>query len=102
MRFAEGAIITGQASLGFRDFRPLSPLLFDYRGLIANGDLRFTILSVTRVTVQASRDLSYSYDELQPYFVEGGARTTVSHHVAGPVDAIGLVGRYRRPVPDAH
>jgi hypothetical protein len=96
VRFAEGAIINGQASLGFRDFRPLSPMLFDYRGLIASGDLRFTVLSVTRITVQASRDLNYSFDESQPYYMEAGARTTVSHHVTGPVDAIGLVGRYRR------
>ena len=96
VRFAEGAIINGQASLGFRNFRPLGPLLFDYRGLIASGDLRFTILSVTRISVQASRDLNYSYDESQPYYLEAGARATVSHHITGPVDAIGLVGHYRR------
>jgi hypothetical protein len=96
VRFAEGAILTGQASVGFREFRALSPLVPDYRGLIASGNVRFTLLSATRITVMASRDLNYSFDESQPYYLEAGARTTVSHHVTGPVDAIGLVGRFRR------
>ena len=64
--------------------------------------LRFTIASVTRVDAAGDRDLVYSYDELQPYYLdsEGGARTTVSHHVAGPVDAIGWSGA-SPAVPDA-
>jgi hypothetical protein len=93
VRFAEGAIINGQASLGFRDFRSVSGVLPPFRGLIAGGALRYSLMNVTRFEVRATRDLSYSYDNLYPYYLESGGQVTVSQRVVGPLEAIGLAGR---------
>ena len=93
VRFAEGAIINGEASLGFRDFRPRSRVLPAFRGLIASAALRYTLMNVTRFEVNGTRDLTYSYDEDYPYYLESGGQLTVSQRVVGPVDAIALAGR---------
>jgi hypothetical protein len=93
VRFAEGAIINGQASLGFRDFRSVSGALPPFRGLIAVGDLRYTLMNVTRFEVRTARDVSYSYDNLYPYYLESGGQVTVSQRIVGPLEAIGLAGR---------
>lgn len=93
VRFAEGAIINGQASLGLRDFRSVSGAMPPFRGLIASGDLRYTLMNVTRFELRANRDVAYSYDELQPYYLDSGAQVTVSQRIVGPLDAIGLAGR---------
>jgi len=93
VRFAEGAIINGQASVGVRDFRSVTGLLPPFRGLIASGDLRYTLMNVTRFEVRANRDISYSYDNLYPYYLEAGGQLTVSQRIVGPFDGIVLGGR---------
>lgn len=91
--FAEGAILNGQAFAGVRDFRPLTNAMPPFRGLVAGGDIRFSIASVTRFEVRGNRDLAYSYDELQPYYLDSGGQVTLYQRVVGPVDAIALAGR---------
>jgi len=91
--FAEGAILTGQAFAGMRDFRPLTNALPPFRGLIAGGDVRFSVASVTRFELRGNRDLVYSYEELQPYYLDSGGQLTLYQRLVGPVDAIALVGR---------
>ena len=91
--FAEGAILTGQAFAGMRDFRPLTNALPPFRGFIAGGDVRFSIASVTRFELRGNRDLVYSYEELQPYYLDSGGQVTLYQRLVGPVDAIALVGR---------
>ena len=93
VNFAEGAILNGQAFAGMRDFRPLTAAMPPFRGLIAGGDIRFSIASVTRFELRGNRDLVYSYDELQPYYLESGGQATLYQRVIGPVDAIALAGR---------
>jgi len=91
--FAEGAILNGQAFAGMRDFRPLTNALPPFRGLIAGGDVRFSVASVTRFELRGNRDLAYSYDQLQPYYLDSGGQATLYQRVVGPVDAIALIGR---------
>ena len=93
IRFAEGAIVTGQASMGVRDFQPLTGPMPRFRGLIANGDIGYTLMNVTRFEVHATRDITYSYDMLFPYYLESGGQLTVSQRIVGPLDAIVLAGR---------
>jgi hypothetical protein len=95
VRFAEGAILTGQAFAGLRDFRPLSGAMPSFRGLVAGGDVRFSIAGVSRVELKANRDLVYSYDDIQPYFMDSGGQALLSQRLIGPIDAIALAGRRR-------
>lgn len=95
VRFGEGAIINGQAFVGVRDFRPVQPVMAPFRGLVAGGDLRYTLLGVTKFEGRLTRDIVYSFDEFQPYYLDAGGQLTVSQRVVGPVDAIALAGRRR-------
>ena len=91
--FAEGAILNGQASAGLRDFRPLANVMPPFRGMVAGGDIRFNIAGVTRFEVRGNRDLVYSYEELQPYYLDSGGHITLYQRLVGPVDLIALAGR---------
>lgn len=95
VRFGEGAVINGQASIGVRDFRPVQPVMAPFRGLVGGGDLQYTLLGVTRFEGRLTRDIVYSFDELQPYYLDAGGQLTVSQRVVGPIDAIVLAGRRR-------
>ena len=95
VRFAEGAILTGSAFAGLRDFRPVSGVMPSFRGFVAGGDIHFTIAQVSRFELRGNRDIVYSYDNLQPYYLDSGGQITLSQRVIGPVDAIGLAGRRR-------
>lgn len=95
VQFGEGAVINGRAYLGLRDFRPVQPVMAPFRGLVAGADIQYTLAGVTRFDGRATRDLVYSFDELQPYYLDSGAQVTVSQRLVGPLDAIVLAGRRR-------
>jgi hypothetical protein len=90
VRFGEGAIIAGRVSAGLRDYRPVSSLLPRYRGFMVASELGFSVHQDTRFSLNATRDVFSSYDELQPYYVGLQAQARVTQRVAGPFDAIGL------------
>jgi hypothetical protein len=95
VQFTKGAIIEGQASAGFRDFRPLDPRLAPYRGFVASVTMAFTILNVSHVETQATHDVQFSYDDSQPLYLGAGGRVMLSQRVVGPVELIVIGGRQR-------
>lgn len=95
VQFARGAIVEGQASAGFRDFRPIDPRLAPYRGFVASTTLAFTVRNVTRIETQAKHDVQFSYDDAQPLYLGAGGRVMVTQRVAGPLEAIVMGGRER-------
>jgi hypothetical protein len=88
-----GAALTGNAKAGFRSFRPRYPEVPSYRGFVGNARLHYAIPDVIRLDLEANRDLSYSYDAIQPYYMESGARLTASQRVFGPLEAVGIAER---------
>lgn len=93
--FDAEAIVTGRASLGFRRFMPLDGRLSDFRGLVGSASLSHTLMNVTRFDLQADRDIDYSFDPVQPFFVRNDVRLTVSQRVVGPLEVVGIGGRRR-------
>jgi hypothetical protein len=93
--FDAAAIVTGRASLGFRRFMPLDTRLPASRSLVGSASLSHTLMQVTRFDVTADRDIDYSFDPIQPFFVRNEVRLTVSQRIAGPFEAIGITGRRR-------
>jgi Putative beta-barrel porin 2/Carboxypeptidase regulatory-like domain len=85
--FDPHALIRGSASFGYREFIPLSNDLPPYRGPIGAVDLSYTLLGVTRFAVQWKRDVNFSFDETQPYYLETGFTGTVTQQIFGPFDA---------------
>lgn len=98
--FDPHALLKGGASFGFRDFRPLDSSLGGYRGLIASGDLTYTLLGATRFQVQFGRDVQYSYDVNQPYYLQTGVNGSIAQQIFGPFDAIARAGTARLAYQD--
>lgn len=80
------ALINGSASIGIRDFKPLSPDVPGYTGSTANVNLSYTALESTKLTVGVVRDVQYSYDVDQPYYLLSGVTAGVGQQIYGPLD----------------
>lgn len=81
------ALISGSAHVGFRRFSPLNESLEPFSGLVASSSLSYTLQGVTRITATVDRDLTYSYERVQPYFVVDSLGLAVRRQIAGPFDA---------------
>jgi hypothetical protein len=95
VEFDAFAIISGKGFVGFRrmDFR--SPDVPDFAGLVASGDLGYRLLGSTRFNLKALRDIAYSYQVDEPYYVQTGATLSVTQVVKAGWDVVGRVGRQR-------
>lgn len=93
--FDPTAIITGSAAVGYRRFTPEAGVLRAYRGVVAQVDVRCTLRSRTRVDTRFARDVEYSFDEAQPYYVTTGGTFTVTQQIGGPFDLQAVGGRER-------
>jgi hypothetical protein len=92
VKFQPLALINGTASVGFRRFSPVPPDVPSFRGAVTNVDLSYSLLGVTRLGVQATRDIQYSFEFSQPYYLESGVTGTVQQQVFGPFDVLGRIG----------
>jgi len=82
------ALIKGSAAFGYRNFQPESPDVPDYSGGTMALDLTYTLLGMTQFAVRAMRDVEYSFDLAQPYYVQTGVDASVSQQIFGPVDVV--------------
>jgi len=62
------ALISGKANVGYRRFDPLAPTVPKYQGFVAAVDVKY-VIRATQIGFGARRDLSYSYQNAQPYYV---------------------------------
>jgi hypothetical protein len=89
------ALIKGSAVFGYRAFKPISPDVPRYNGSTIDVNLNYTLLGATRFGLQATRDVEYSYDVGQPYYLLTGAAFSIAQQVFGPLDVVGRIGRDR-------
>ena len=89
------ALIRGTASFGIRDFTPDSPDIPAYTGGTMSVDLAYTLLGATRFAVRAIRDIQYSFDVTQPYYLQTGIEFSVTQQIYGPVDVVGRLNEQR-------
>ena len=80
------ALISGSAYVGFRRFAPKSASLAPFRGIVASAALDYTLGDSTRFAFTADRDVNYSYELVQPYFVVDGYGVEVARRLVGPTD----------------
>jgi hypothetical protein len=95
VEFAPDAVIAGRVAAGFRQFTPRNPHLADFSGLVLAANAATTVMGVTRFTVDATRDVMYSFDPITPYFVVTAARLTVAQRIGGPFDLVAVAGSER-------
>ena len=84
--FSPQAVMRGSVSVGFDDFKPADPTLPGFRGVIGNADLVFVLLGSTRFAITGGRGVNYSYDLLQPYYVQSRIGGSVAQQIFGPFD----------------
>ena len=94
--FDPQAIISGSATVGFRDFNPLSATLAPYSGLVAQATIRYAYEDRTVLSGRYVRDVDYSVEEAEPYYLLNGVNLTVTQRIGGPFDLQGIVGREAR------
>jgi hypothetical protein len=86
MAFAPAALLRGGVSVGYDDFKAVDPQLPGFRGLIGSVDLTYVLLGSTRFALSGGRGVQYSYDLLQPYYVQSRIGGSVAQQIFGPVD----------------
>jgi hypothetical protein len=70
VEFKPRALIKGSAYVGYRRFTPtVNGVLPEFSGLVAQLGLSYTLLGSTTFGVSYARDLTYSYDEVRPFFI---------------------------------
>jgi hypothetical protein len=78
LAFDPFALIKGSATVGYRNFHPRSTGVEDYKGLTAAVDLSYSLLGATRFSVRVLRDVKYSFDVNQPYYLETGVDGSIA------------------------
>jgi hypothetical protein len=107
IRMQAPAIIEGSLAVGYRSFKPLSSELPEYNGLVVQGSLSHTFVERTRVDLILSRDVQYSFELNEPYYLTTGFRVVVNQQLREDLDVRVTGGRdrleYRQEeaVPDA-
>jgi hypothetical protein len=64
------AVISGQGSLGWRRITVSNPVIPAFSGLTGDVDLATVIGASTRLAFRAERTVTFSVDELSPYYVQ--------------------------------
>ncbi len=93
--FDPQAVLKGAFSLSYSRFTPRSATVPSYSGATFGGELSYTLLEVTRFRFAAQRGLEYSYETLQPYYVQTAVNVEVAQQLFGPVDAVVRAGAGR-------
>lgn len=103
LQFDPTSLIRGTVSVGYRHFETLDPALPDYSGVIVQVLAGYTLLDRTKFDLDVARDVQYSYEDLEPYYLSTGGRLTVTHQLVGPFDVQAFGGRqslgYRSAAP---
>jgi hypothetical protein len=92
VKFDPYALLKGSATVGYRDFQPRVAGLPRYRGSTAAVDLTYLALVSTKITIRGTRDVQYSYDVNQPYYLQSGVSGEVMQKILGPLDIVGRAG----------
>ena len=102
------ALISGSAYVGVRESRTFDPAMPEFHGVVATALLRYVLRGSTRIEFQTNRDINYSIELLQPYYISTGYGVVVERHLGGRFDVTAGTDRYRNdyqqlapPLPDA-
>jgi hypothetical protein len=92
--FSPTGVLSGSASVGYRRFEPVSPTLPAYTGLVSAVNIKAMIYGRHELLAQFSRDVQYSYDLDNDYYVGTGGTVTWTWLLFGPIDVRATGGRY--------
>ena len=94
-KFGPFAILEGSAVVGYRNFQPRIDSVPGYKGSTAAVNLTYVAFAEMKLSVETLRDIRYSFDIDQPYYVQTGTTASLSQHLYGQVDAVGRISLQR-------
>ena len=95
VEFKPRALVSGRAYVGYRRFTPTAAgLLPEFSGLVAQLGLSYTLLGATTFGVSYSRDLTYSYEERQPFFIDDSVGLSVRRALGRRFDVLVSADRH--------
>ena len=86
------ALISGRVFVGYRQFKPLTETLPEYRGVVASVKATY-IRSSTRFEAKVDRDLAYSYEPARPYYALLDVGLTVTQRITHAWELVGRASR---------
>src|SRR4030095_13081634 len=89
------ALITGSAHVGYRRFRLVAENVPAFAGLVSGVDLSYQLLGDTRITIQMQRDVDFSFELNEPYYVRRGIGSEVERRLMGGWGIIGRIDNQR-------
>jgi hypothetical protein len=87
--FDPAAVVSGNATIGYQDYRPVDPLVHAYRGVTGSGFITYPFLDFGRFNFGYNRSVEYSFDTAEAYYVDNTLSLTYTHRLFGEVDAQG-------------
>ncbi|HZA36496.1 MAG TPA: outer membrane beta-barrel protein [Vicinamibacterales bacterium] len=86
--FKPFALISGKAVVGYRRFDTASLVVPNYTGPVASADVAY-VLRATRFTARVERDVTYSFEALEPYYLLTDLGVTVTQRLTTRWDVVG-------------
>jgi hypothetical protein len=83
------ALVSGSAYVGVRRFSPRTADIPEFEGLVADVDLSYLLRDLTRLSVGVNRDVDFSYNLGDPYFVATGANVAIMQAIGSGWDVVG-------------
>ena len=95
LNFDPIALVQGTLAVGYKKFEPRSSDLPEFSGVVVRTGVTYTLLERTRFEFRATRDVQYSFETLEPYYVGSGARLQITYRLTGPFELQGAASRDR-------
>jgi hypothetical protein len=95
LRMEAPAIVQGSIAIGYRRFDAIDPQVPDYTGVVVHGSLSDVIAERTKIDLSVSRDVQYSFEVTQPYYLTTGFRLSVAYQLLDAVDVRAFGGGER-------
>ena len=93
VEFKPYALMSGSAYVGYRRFNALDASVPDFTGLTASVGLTFIAREMTKIAVDVRRDVDFSYEQTQPYFITTTAGLTLTQMLGPTWDVVGRLSR---------
>jgi hypothetical protein len=93
-RFKPFALISGTAEVGVRSFRSVSRRLPDFDGIVANVQAAYLWRDTARVGVELGRNVDYSINDEEPYFVSTSGALKLTQALGHRWDAVAQAAKH--------
>jgi hypothetical protein len=94
LNFSPEAIIRGRLLVGFRQQDFDDPTIATYRGVTGRGGITALLVWRAMLGVDYIRDVQYSFDRSEGYYVESGVDVAYTQRIGGPFDLQLRVGQH--------